>query len=85
MMSNAVDVPKNVEVLNVEMKRFVLDPSSSVYSQRLNELIESQRIRLPQLEVLTGGLHAVEEGLRRMKAGRMEGKKLIVSFDHSTR
>ncbi|KAL2829310.1 chaperonin 10-like protein [Aspergillus pseudoustus] len=80
MMSSSTPVPDNVTVVGVEMKQFVLDPSSKVYSSRLNELIEDGHIQLPQIEVIKGGLAAVEGGLRRLKEGRANGKKLVVSF-----
>ncbi|KAH8652084.1 chaperonin 10-like protein [Xylariales sp. PMI_506] len=73
-------LPENVELLNVEMKQFVLNPASAVYAHQLTRLVESGEIRLPEIEVLPGGLDVVEEGLERLKRGDMAGKKLIVDM-----
>ncbi|KAI0138804.1 chaperonin 10-like protein [Pestalotiopsis sp. NC0098] len=75
-----VAVPAHVEVLNVEMKQFVLNPASAVYADQLTRLVEAGEIRLPEIEVLGGGLGAVEEGLERLKRGDMAGKKLVVDM-----
>lgn len=75
-----VEVPAHVEVLNVEMKQFVLNPASAVYADQLTRLVEAGEIRLPEIEVLGGGLGAVEEGLERLKRGDMAGKKLVVDM-----
>lgn len=75
-----VEVTENIEILNVEMKQFVLNPASAIYSDRLTRLVEAGEIRLPEIEVLTGGLDVVEEGLERLKGGDLAGKKLIVDM-----
>ena len=80
MMKTQV-VPSNVEVLTVEMKHFVLDKSSRIYAEDLNLLVAENRLRLPELDVLKGGLPAVQGGLDRLKKGDMRGKKMIVSWD----
>ena len=80
MLSSKAVVPENISVETVEMKQFVLDPSSQVYSSRLNKLIEEKRIMLPQIEVLEGGLDNIQNGLERLKKGDMAGKKVIVSM-----
>ena len=67
-------------LMNVEMKQFVLDPGSKVYSHALNVLVGNGTFVLPDLLVLDGGLGAVEKGLERVKRGDMEGKRVIVSF-----
>ena len=64
----------------MEMKQFVLNPTSAVYSDQLTRLVEAGEIRLPEIEVLSGGLDVVEEGLERLKRGDMAGKKLIVDM-----
>lgn len=74
------DVPRNVRVLNVEMKQFVLDPSSAIYADQLTRMVENGEVQLPEIEVLQGGLHAIADGLDRLKRGDMAGKKLIVSI-----
>jgi len=73
-----IDAPKNVEIVNVEMKRFVLDPTSRKYADRLTELVEQGKVAVPERVVLTGGLAAVEDGLSRMRSGDTGGKKLVV-------
>lgn len=80
MMSSKAIVPSNISVETVEMKQFVLDPASKVYSHALNALVGNGIFVLPDLLVLDGGLGAVEKGLERVKRGDMEGKRVIVSF-----
>jgi len=80
-MMKTQEVPENVEVLTVEMKQFVLDKSSTVYAEDLNELIASGQLKLPELEILKGGLSAVQDGLERLKKGDMGGKKIVVSWE----
>ncbi|KAK9419159.1 putative Enoyl reductase (ER) domain-containing protein [Seiridium unicorne] len=75
-----VEVTENIEILNVEMKQFVLNFASSVYSNQLTRLVEAGEIKLPDIEVLSGGLGAVEEGLERLKRGDMAGRKLVVDM-----
>ncbi|KAK5323871.1 hypothetical protein LTR93_004655 [Exophiala xenobiotica] len=70
--------PANVTVRNVEMKRFILDPTSKVYAERLNCLLKKRQVDIPALEILPGGLAAIPDGLSRVKRGDMQGKKLIV-------
>lgn len=79
-MSSGQEVPANVTVQTVEMKRFVLDETSHVYSTALNDMVSSGELRLPELEILRGGLAVVEEGLARLKKGDANGKKLVVSM-----
>lgn len=73
-----IDAPENVEMVNVEMKRFVLDPTSRKYAVRLTELVAEGKVTVPERMVLTGGLAAVEDGLRRLRSGETDGKKLVV-------
>ncbi|RDW82650.1 hypothetical protein BP6252_03762 [Coleophoma cylindrospora] len=79
-MMKTQEVPANIEILNVEMKQFVLDKSSTAYAEDLNYLLEHKRLKLPELDVLKGGLSAVVGGLERLKKGDMGGKKLVVSW-----
>jgi NADPH:quinone reductase-like Zn-dependent oxidoreductase len=81
MMAKDQSIPENVAVANVEMKRFVLDKSSKIYSQELNRLLADGQIELPEMEIIPGGLSKVEEGLERLKAGTANGKKLVVSLE----
>jgi NADPH:quinone reductase-like Zn-dependent oxidoreductase len=80
MMSPKQDVPDNVKVVAVEMKQFVLDKGCRMYAERLNELVEGERISVPRVVVLEGGLAAVELGLERLKSGEMGERKLVVSM-----
>lgn len=80
MMSSSQKVPDNVHVQTVEMKGFVLEKSSREWAIELNRLVEIGELRLPQIDVLSGGLKRVEEGLMRIKRGDMEGKKIVVSM-----
>lgn len=79
-MSSKTVVPPNARVHTVEMKRFVLDSACVVYGERLNELVGNGSLRMPTTRVLPGGLAVVEEGLARVKEGKMGGEKLVVSF-----
>ena len=72
--------PPNISVQNIEMKWFILDKSSELYASALNRLIEQGAVKMPELEVLLGGLSVVEEGLNMQKRGDRGGKKLIVSL-----
>lgn len=62
------------------MKKFVLEEESVVYSRLLNGLVEQQRIVLPGIEVLDGGLDVIVEGLEAVKRGDMGGKRVVVRF-----
>jgi NADPH:quinone reductase-like Zn-dependent oxidoreductase len=73
-----IDAPENVEMVNVEMKRFVLDPTSRKYAVRLTELVAEGKVKVPERVVLDGGLAAVEDGLRRLRSGDTGGKKLVI-------
>lgn len=75
------EVPENVKILTVEMKQFVNDKSSQAYAEALNDLVASGRLKLPELEILKGGLASVQPGLDRLKKGDMGGKKLVVSWE----
>jgi NADPH:quinone reductase-like Zn-dependent oxidoreductase len=81
MMKGDEVVPGHVEVLTVEMKRFVLDSESKMYAEKLNELVGSGTLRLPEVHVLDGGLEVVEEGLERIRKGDLVGKKVVVRLD----
>jgi NADPH:quinone reductase-like Zn-dependent oxidoreductase len=78
MISSKTVVPENVTVETVEMKQFVLNEDSTVYAVELNRLVEEGAIRLPEIEVMDGGLDVVQDGLERLKRGDMAGKKMVV-------
>lgn len=80
MLDSKVQVPKNIRVQHVEMKQFVLDPSSREYATRLNRLVESGCLRLPEIQSMGVGLSAVEAGLGMLKQGNMGGRKLVISM-----
>ena len=73
-------IPANARIHNVEMKQFVLDSDSHIYGKRLNELFEYGMLRLPAVQTIEGGLAAVQEGLKRVKEGKLKGEKLVVSL-----
>jgi hypothetical protein len=73
-----ITAPTNVEIVGVEMKRFVLDMMCRKYAVRLTELAAKGRVAVPERLALTGGLSAVEEGLSRLRQGDTGGKKLVV-------
>ena len=60
------------------MKQFVLDKSSRRYAVEINQLVESGKLKLPELLVLGGGLGDVVRGLEMVKGGDMAGRKIIV-------
>lgn len=77
-------IAKNVTVHTVEMKRFILDEESAIYSRALNQMIEEDLISIPEIQILAGGLSAIENGLDMLKSGDMKGKKLIVPIIDSS-
>ncbi|KAK3635716.1 hypothetical protein LTR56_014592 [Elasticomyces elasticus] len=78
-----IAAPSNVEIVNVEMKRFVLDPESRQYAVHLADLVGQGRVKVPKVIVLPGGLQEVEAGLTRVRNGDMGGSKLVVRFGTS--
>lgn len=80
MMNVKDEVPGHVDVVTVEMKRFVLDEAGREFAVRLNELVEGGAIRLPEMHVLDGGLEKIVDGLERLKGGEMGGVKLVVGM-----
>jgi hypothetical protein len=81
MMKSDVKVPNNVTVETVEMKRFVLDEESRGHALELNRLLGEGLFRLPNIEIIGGGLDVVQEGLKRLKGGDMVGRKMLVSME----
>lgn len=79
-LSNDQVVPENVTVHAVQMQHFVLDEGCAVYAEELNRLVGEGLIKVPEIELVEGGLGGIQQGLERLKKGDMEGKKLIVSF-----
>jgi NADPH:quinone reductase-like Zn-dependent oxidoreductase len=79
-MSSKASVPSNAVVHTVEMKQFVLDKESEKYGMQLNDMLEQKALTLPKLRVLQGGLAAVEKGLKTLKAGELQGEKLVVTM-----
>jgi NADPH:quinone reductase-like Zn-dependent oxidoreductase len=80
MMSGSQEVPENICVETVEMKRFVLDVDAGMYGIRLNQLLERRLLRLPDTHVLGGGLDDVQQGLEMLKRGDMGGRKVVVKI-----
>lgn len=73
-------VPRNVTIAPVEMKRFIIEQGNRVYAEELNRLITLGALVMPEIEVLDGGLEAVEAGLEMLKSGDMNGRKLVVKI-----
>ncbi|OAL47778.1 GroES-like protein [Pyrenochaeta sp. DS3sAY3a] len=73
-------VPRNVTVADVEMKWFILDKGNERYAVELNRLVAEGVVKMPELEVLEGGLGRVEEGLEMQRRGDRAGKKIVVSL-----
>lgn len=74
-------IPQNVEVANVEMKTFILDSNSRVYAEVLNQLVAEGKVLTPDIEILSGGLGRIEDGLDMLKKGDRGGKKLVVEVE----
>ncbi|KAK4688309.1 hypothetical protein P7C73_g1800, partial [Tremellales sp. Uapishka_1] len=66
-----------VTVHDIEMKRFVLDPSNRIYMDILNQLGAANWLRFPEREIVVG-LERVEEALNKMSLGQGGGKKWVV-------
>lgn len=78
MISSSQPVPDNVIVHTVEMKQFVLDKSNVRYTEALGKLLEEDKITLPELHLIEGGLESIQGGLEMLKKGNLKGKKLVV-------
>jgi NADPH:quinone reductase-like Zn-dependent oxidoreductase len=72
------EVRGNVQVVTVEMKRFVLDEGNRRYAVELNRLVGEGRVKMPGIEVLEGGLEIVVGGLEVLKGGDLGGRKMVV-------
>jgi NADPH:quinone reductase-like Zn-dependent oxidoreductase len=72
------EIPTNVTVADVEMKRFVIEQGNEKYGAMLNELISGGKLSIPEILVLEGGLEKIQEGLDMQKKGDLAGRKLIV-------
>lgn len=51
-----------------------------MYAELLNRLVADGVVAIPKTHVLHGGLEMVEEGLRLLKQGDMNGRKLVVKI-----
>ncbi|TVY90942.1 G patch domain-containing protein, partial [Lachnellula willkommii] len=80
MMGTEDEVAGNVQVVTVEMKRFVLDAENRAYALELNRLVGQGRVQVPGIEAVEGGLENVVLGLERLKKGQMGGRKMVVVF-----
>ncbi|TVY56739.1 Trans-enoyl reductase eqxC [Lachnellula cervina] len=80
MMGTEDEIPGNVQVVTVEMKRFVLDAENRAYALELNRLVGEGRVQVPGIEAVEGGLENVVLGLERLKKGEMGGRKMVVVF-----
>jgi hypothetical protein len=77
-MSSEDTIPRNATVYAVEMKRFILDPSSQKHAIALNEMIARNSVKTPKIRPLERGLGAIEEGLLTLKKGTLAGEKPVV-------
>jgi NADPH:quinone reductase-like Zn-dependent oxidoreductase len=82
-ISNKACVPEHISVETVEMKRFVLDNSSSVYSKVLNDLVADGKVVLPDTEVMTGGLDVIAERLEKIEGADFTGKGVVMSMRYN--
>jgi NADPH:quinone reductase-like Zn-dependent oxidoreductase len=74
------EVPENIAIPDIEMKRFVIEQGNKGYAETLNRLIIEGEVGIPMIDVLSGGLGKVEEGLEMLKRGDMGGRKMIVTI-----
>ncbi|OQO02551.1 hypothetical protein B0A48_12079 [Cryoendolithus antarcticus] len=79
-LKDGQDVPSNVTVAPVEMKRFIIETDNRMYAEKLIQLIGEGTVLLPDIEVLGGGLASIEQGLSVLRAGDMGGRKLVVQM-----
>lgn len=77
-MMGKEEVRGNVEVVTVEMKRFVNEESCRGYAVELNRLVGEGRVKMPGIEVVEGGLESVVAGLEVLKRGDLGGRKMVV-------
>nr|OQO23252.1 hypothetical protein B0A51_08503 [Rachicladosporium sp. CCFEE 5018] len=80
LLKDGQDVPSNVTVAAVEMKRFVIETDNRTYAEELNRLTGEGSVVLPDIEVFEGGLVSIEQGLSVLRAGDMGGRKLMVQM-----
>lgn len=80
MMGKDEVVGSNVEVVTVEMKKFVNEEACRSYAVLLNGLVGEGLVSLPEILVLEGGVEGVVAGLERLKGGEMGGVKLVVKM-----
>lgn len=72
MMKSDVKVLENVTVGTVEMKLFVLDEESRGYALELNRLVGEGPVRLPNIEIIGGGLDVCSGGIGKAKRRRYD-------------
>lgn len=75
-----LEVPLNVKMHTVEIKQFVLNKESGVYADELNQLLACGKLRMPEVEIIDGGLKGIPEALARLKKGNMKGRKLVAAI-----
>jgi NADPH:quinone reductase-like Zn-dependent oxidoreductase len=80
MISSSEVVPPQFTIHTVEMKQFILDPSCRIYAEMLNQLVGEGKVKVPDLQVIEGGLRHVVGGLAMLRKGDMGGRKLVVRF-----
>ena len=72
-----INIPANINVHFIEMKRFILDVTYRWHADYINSLIEDNFLRFPSIDIING-LENVENGLKVLKKGNMNGRKLVV-------
>lgn len=80
MMSPEQQIPPGVTIHIVEMKKFVLDPSSAQYARELNRLLSEEKLQFPSIRILDGGFEDIIRGLDTLKRGNMGGEKIVVQL-----
>ncbi|KAK5681100.1 hypothetical protein LTS10_006861 [Elasticomyces elasticus] len=76
-LKDGEQIPENVTIAPIEMKRFIIEEGNREYAEELNRLVGDGSVSIPEIEVLHG-LEMVEEGLEMLKRGDMNGRKLVV-------
>ncbi|KAK3655752.1 hypothetical protein LTR56_003401 [Elasticomyces elasticus] len=76
-LKDGEQIPENVTIAPIEMKRFIIEEGNRKYAEELNRLVGDGSVSIPEIEVLHG-LEMVQEGLEMLKRGDMNGRKLVV-------
>jgi len=73
------EVPNNVQLCTVPIKTFHSNPTVGIGLMRVvEELLIQKKLVLPDVEVHSGGLGAINEALDRLRRGELSGGRLVI-------